>query len=140
MAERSFDPAGLTRAAEDTFTVRRVFGEAYERDGCFVVPVARVTGMTGSGAGSGGGDVSPGEHEGGAEPGSRTAWHAAHGTGDGGGGGFAAHVKPIGVFVVDGSGAHWQPTLDVNRVILGGQLAVAVVASAWALAWAVRRR
>jgi len=140
MTERSFDPTGLTRAAEDTFTVRRVFGEAYERDGRLVVPVARVTGLTGSGAGSGGGDVTPGAHEDGDGTAARTAWHAAHGTGDGGGGGFAAHVKPLGVFVVDDTGAHWQPTLDVNRVILGGQVAAAVVASAWALAWAVRRR
>lgn len=139
MTERSFDPAVLTRAAEDTLTVRRVFGEAYERDGRLVVPVARVTGAHGTGAGSGGGDVTPGERDAEA-PDTRSPWHAAHGTGDGGGGGFAAHVRPIGVFVVDDDGAHWQPTVDVNRVILGGQIAVAVVASAWALAWAVRRR
>jgi len=140
MTERSFDPAGLTRAAEDTFTVRRVFGEAYERDGHLVVPVARVSGMTGSGAGSGGGDVNPRGHEGQDGDAPRVSWHAAHGTGDGGAGAFAAHVKPIGVFVVDDDGAHWQPTVDVNRAILGGQLAFAVVASAWALAWAIRRR
>lgn len=133
MTERSFDPAGLTRAAEDTFTVRRVFGEAYERDGRLVVPVARVTGMTGSGAGGGGGDMTPRERDG------ETTGAPWHGRGDGGGGGFAAHVKPIGVFVVDDEGAHWQPTIDVNRVILGGQIAAALVASAWALAWAVRR-
>lgn len=132
MTERSFDPATLTRAAHDTLTVRRVFGEAYERDGVLVVPVARVTGMTGSGAGSGGGDLAPGEAGG--------DGRAAHGTGDGGGGGFGAHVRPVGVFVVDDAGAHWHPTVDVNRIVRGGQLAGALVACVWALAWAVRRR
>ncbi|SFK37441.1 spore germination protein GerW family protein [Cellulomonas sp. KH9] len=137
MTERRFDPGTLTRAAEDTFTVRRVFGEAYERDGRLVVPVARVTGLTGSGAGGGGGDMAPAD---GADDGTRGTGHVAHGTGDGGGGGFATHVTPLGVFVVDDHGARWQPTLDLNRVILGGQVVAAVVASAWAVAWAVRRR
>ena len=45
-----FDPASLTNAANDTFTVRRVFGEAYERDGTLVIPVARLWGGTGSGS------------------------------------------------------------------------------------------
>lgn len=138
MTERSFDPTGLTRAAHDTLSVRRVFGEAYERDGRLVVPVARVTGMTGAGAGSGGGDLAPGSPDDGTAP--QVTGRAAHGTGDGGGGGFAAHVRPLGVYVVDDAGAHWQPALDLNRVILGGQVLVAVVATAWALAWAVRRR
>ncbi len=137
MTERRFDPGALTRAAEDTFTVRRVFGEAYERDGRLVVPVARVTGLTGSGAGGGGGDMTPADA---ADDGTPVAGRVAHGNGDGGGGGFAAHVRPLGVVVVDDDGVHWQPTLDLDRVILGGQVVAAVVASVWALAWAVRRR
>ena len=135
MSERSFDPSTLIRTASDTFTVRRVFGEAYERDGRLVVPVARVTGLTGSGAGAGSG-TGPGE----VTPTDDGSPTAPHGTGDGGGGGFAAHVKPLGVVVVDDTGAHWHPTIDVNRAILGGQVALTVVATAWALAWAVRRR
>ena len=60
--------------------------------------------------------------------------------GHGGGGGYATHVKAVGVFVVDDTGTHWQPTLDVNRVILGGQLVAAAVLTVFALAWAVKRR
>lgn len=136
MSERSFDPSTLTRAASDAFTVRRVFGEAYERDGRLVVPVARVAGLTGSGAGAGSG-TGPGEV---ASPDDEPGTTAPHGTGDGGGGGFATHVTPLGVVVVDDAGTRWHPTVDVNRAILGGQVALTVVATAWALAWAVRRR
>lgn len=134
MTARSFDPSTLIRAASDAITVRRVFGEAYERDGRLVVPVARVTGLTGSGAGAGAG---PGEVT---SPDDEAPSTAPHDTGDGGGGGFATHVTPLGVVVVDDAGTRWHPTLDVNRAILGGQVALTVVATAWALAWAVRRR
>ena len=42
MAEHErFDPAVLTKAAEDTLAVRRVFGEAYQRDGVLVVRLRR---------------------------------------------------------------------------------------------------
>jgi hypothetical protein len=42
------------------------------------------------------------------------------------------------VYVVDDAGVHWHPALDLNRVILGGQIVGAV--SALALAWALGRR
>lgn len=134
-----FDPAALTGAANDNLSVRRVFGEAYEREGVLVIPVARVAGATGLGSGGGESDLpsapslrrrAPGDPE----P------HTGHGLGHGGGGGYAAHVKAVGVFVVDGSGVQWRPTLDLNRVILGGQVVLASALTAWAFAWAVRRR
>ena len=53
MATPRFDPSTLTNAANESFTVRRVFGDAYERAGALVIPVARVWGATGSGAGGG---------------------------------------------------------------------------------------
>ncbi len=59
--ERPVDLAALTRAVLDALTVRRVFGEAYERGGVLVVPVAKVLGGVGSGWGSGeGGDHTDG--------------------------------------------------------------------------------
>ncbi|MET0788613.1 MAG: spore germination protein GerW family protein [Cellulomonas sp.] len=132
MAIPHFDPADVTRAVNDTLTVRRVFGEAYERDGVLVIPVAKIWGGTGSGSGSG--EVgAPAETEGDKPP-------AGAQVGHGGGGGYGVHVKPVGVFVVDGSGARWQPALDLNRVILGGQLVAAFVLSTFALAWAIKRR
>jgi hypothetical protein len=62
---KGVDPGALTRAVQDVLTVRRVFGEAYERDGVLVVPVAKVLGATGSGYGSGeGGDGADGKDAG----------------------------------------------------------------------------
>lgn len=131
MAVPHFDPASLTNAANDTFTVRRVFGEAYERNGTLVIPVARLWGGTGSGSGGG---------EAGAPASDAETARAGVQEGHGGGGGYGVHVKAVGVFVVDETGAHWQPALDLNRVILGGQVVLAAVLSTFALAWAIKRR
>lgn len=123
------DHGALTRAVLDLLTVRRVFGEAYERDGVQVIPVAKVLGGTGSGYGRGeGGD--------GEDAGDRTGY----GSGEGGGGGFGVRIRPVGVYVIDDAGVHWRPALDLNRIVLGGQLVgmVAVVALSRAL-WRRRR-
>ena len=94
MATPRFDPSSLTNAANESFTVRRVFGEAYERAGTLVIPVARVWGATGSG--SGGGEMAVPHHgEDGAEEKARRARATAVA------GGYATHVKAVGVFVVD---------------------------------------
>ena len=118
------DPTFVTRAANDAFSVRKVFGEAYERDGTLVVPVAKVWGGTGTGYGYGVG--SPGDGAQAPGDGSPAATSDAGGEGAGGGGGYGMSVRPLGVYVVGPEGARWHPALDLNRVILGGQ-AVAVV-------------
>lgn len=183
----------LARAVGDASSVRRVFGEAYERDGVLVVPVAKVVGLHALARAAGGGrygfragrpggpdrpgapedaglptqdagtpeDAAPAE---GADAGARRGpwgrgpfghgWAGpggghgphphggpghAHGRGRGRGwadaGSAASRTKPLGVYVVDDEGVHWRPALDLNRVILGGQLvgAVSVLALAWAL-------
>lgn len=148
--QERFDPAVLTKAAEDTFTVRRVFGEAYQRDGVLVVPVARVLGGVGAGAGSGertgfprwaGRRARAAADETTAPTGSDAlSGHAdAHGQAGGGGGGYGARVKPLGVYVVDATGAHWQPVVDVNRIVIGMQVAMTVVLSIGLVARALRR-
>ena len=86
----------------DGLTVKRVFGEPYERDGVTIIPAARV----GGGAGAGGGEGTQ-----------------AEGTGSGSGAGFGMR----GAFVVRGGELRWEPAIDVTRIVLGGQL-VAVVA------------
>ncbi len=90
----------------DSATVTRVFGEPITRDGVTVIPVARV----GGGGGGGGG-----RQEGGEKP------------GEGSGGGFGASATAAGVFVVKDGEVRWQPAIDYNKIILGGQV-VAVVA------------
>src|SRR5204863_4440398 len=88
--------------AGDTLTVRRVFGEAVEKDGITVIPVAAIRG---TGGGGGGGD--------------------AEGAG-GSGGGFAMTGRPVGAFVLKDGEVSWRPAYDVTRVALIGEL-VAVV-------------
>ena len=132
-----FDPSAMTRAASDSMSVRRVFGEAYAHNGTWVVPVAKLVGGTGNGFGIGtaSGSGVPGR----VPKTDETATRGLHGEseGTGGGGGFGALVRPLGVYVIDDGGVHWRPAIDVNRAILGGQ-AVAIVISL-SLAWVLRR-
>jgi uncharacterized spore protein YtfJ len=84
--------------ARDAITVKRVYGEAYERNGVMVIPAAAVSG----GGGGGTGDQEDG----------RT----------GSGGGFGLRARPVGAFVVRENQVSWEPAVDLSRVILGGQL------------------
>ena len=88
-------------SARDALTVKRVFGDPYEKDGVTVIPVAKI----GGGAGGGGGD-------------------SQEGSGSGGGVGLSA--RPAGAYVVRDGDVTWQPAIDVNRIVMGGQI-VAVV-------------
>ncbi|HSL26772.1 MAG TPA: spore germination protein GerW family protein [Acidimicrobiia bacterium] len=89
--------------ARDAMTIKRVFGEPYEKDGMTVIPVARVQG----GAGAGGGE-------------------APEGQGRGSGSGFAMNARPVGAYVIQDGAMTWKPAIDLTRIVLGGQL-VAVV-------------
>jgi uncharacterized spore protein YtfJ len=93
--------------ATDAMTVSRVFGEPFEKDGLTLVPVAAVLGGGGGGSGEG-----------------------PQGQGAGSGGGFGLRARPLGVFVIGDGEVAWRPTVDVNRMILGGQIfaAIAVLA------------
>jgi len=42
-------------------------------------------------------------------------------------GGFGLNARPVGAFVIKGDEVTWQPAIDINRAIIGGQI-VAVVA------------
>ena len=97
------DAKEILEQARDALTVRRVFGDPIEKEGVLIVPVARVMGGAGSGSGE--------EGEGG---------------GRGGGGGWGGVAAPAGVYVIDGQDVRWQPAVDLNRIILGGQVAFVV--------------
>ena len=151
LGKRGRGPGFITQAAHDTLNVSRAFGPAYEHDGVRVIPVARVMGGTGSGYGGGSLAAGPGrsasrdgadQHTDGADGADDAAGHhrrgvdaSGNGDGYGGGGGFGAQVKPLGFVVITDSGARWQPTIDVNRAILGGQavLALAVLTTGYVL-------
>ena len=90
--------------ARDTLTVKRVFGDPYERNGVTVIPAARVQG----GAGGGGGE-------------------GPEGQGKGSGSGFGLNARPVGAFLIRGDEVTWRPAVDLNKIVLGAQV-VAVVA------------
>src|ERR671919_1708563 len=90
--------------ARDAMSVKRVFGEPYEKNGVTVIPAARVQG----GAGGGGGE-------------------GPEGQGKGSGSGFGLSARPVGAFVIRGEEITWRPAVDVNRMVLGTQV-VAIVA------------
>jgi uncharacterized spore protein YtfJ len=97
------DPNELMQQARDALTVKRVFGEAYERGGVTVIPAASIRGGAGGGRGEG-------------------ATPDGSGSGSGSGGGFGLTARPAGVYVIEGNNVRWQPAVDVNRIILGGQI------------------
>ncbi|MFJ3407207.1 hypothetical protein [Promicromonospora sp. NPDC090134] len=137
----------ISEALTGAFGVRQVYGEPIERDGTLVIPAARVA--TGGGSGGGGGSEPGGHHAtgGDAEGGAGAAPDAdaeadgetgALGEGGGGGFGFGRRAEPAGAIVVDDQGVRWVPAVDVNRIVLGGQIAFVVAAAV--VAWAVTRR
>lgn len=92
--------------ARDAITVKRVFGEPYERDGVTVIPAANVMGGAGGGSGEGTQDGRP-----------------ARGSGTG----FGLAARPAGAYVIRNGEVTWQPAVDVNRIVIGCQV-IALVA------------
>ena len=90
----------LLQGARDAITVRRVYGEAVERDGVTFVPAAMVLG-----GGGGGGD----------EAGN-------------GGGGFWLVGRPIGGWAIRDGDVSWQPAFDVTLLAAIGGLTLVGVA------------
>ena len=97
------DVQDVIAQAKDTLTVKRVFGEPYEKDGVTVIPAARVQGGAGGGSGE--------------DPDSQ---------GRGSGSGFGVTARPVGAFTIRDGDLSWRPAVDVNRIVLGGQLVVVV--------------
>ena len=50
----------------------------------------------------------------------------ALGNGVGRGAGWGADARPVGVYVIVNGDVRWRPAVDVNRVVLGGQIAFVV--------------
>jgi uncharacterized spore protein YtfJ len=99
------DVQAMIDRAREAISGRMVFSEPVERDGVTVIPAARVHGT----AGGGGGEGPEGQG------------------GRGSGGGFGLSARPVGAFVIRGGEVIWRPAVDVNRIVLGGQI-VALVA------------
>jgi len=83
----------VMNTVKDAITVKRVFGEPYEKDGLTVIPAAAVRG------GFGGGSGNDGKGQ------------------DGEGGGFAVTGRPVGAYVIRGDAVTWQPAIDPSRFL-----------------------
>jgi uncharacterized spore protein YtfJ len=83
---------------QERFTARLVYGDMVEQDGLIVIPAIQVVG---GGGGGGGTDTELGEGE---------------------GAGFGLRAKPAGAWVFKNGSVRWKPAIDVNAIILGGQL------------------
>lgn len=97
----------------DAARAETVFGEPVTQSGVTVIPVARVKGRGGGGGGAG-----PAQDR-----------RAKRGRG----GGFGLSAKPVGAFVIKSGGkVTWRPSVDINRIVMGGQIlaGIAVLASA----------
>jgi uncharacterized spore protein YtfJ len=96
----------IMQSWQDTYTVRRVFGEPIEKDGVTVIPVAMVAGGGGGGSGS---DTENSDAE-------------------ANGGAFGGMARPSGVFVVRAEGAHWVPALDITMLGIAGIMLSGLIA------------
>jgi uncharacterized spore protein YtfJ len=102
----------IVEGASDAIGVRRVFGEPYEKNGVTVIPTARI--MGGAGLGQGPATSAGADSEKSAKP-------------TGGGAGFGVVARPAGVFVIKGEQVRWLPAVDVNRIVVGSQIALIVL-------------
>ena len=86
--------------ARDAISVKRVYGEPYEKDGLTVIPAA----IVGGGAGGGTGHDDKGQ--------------------EGEGGGFGVSGRPAGAYVIQDGQVSWRPAVDPNRIVVMAGLAV----------------
>ena len=77
----------------DAITVRRVFGEPYEKDGLTVIPAAAVAG------GGGGGSGHDQENQ------------------EGEGAGYGIAGRPAGAYVIKDGKVTWMPAVDPTRIV-----------------------
>jgi uncharacterized spore protein YtfJ len=114
------DVLNAIEQARDSVTVRRVYGKPIERGDVTVIPAAAVQGGAGGGSGT-------------------TPDGAGSGPGSGSGAGWGMRARPVGAYVLRDGELRWESALDLNRVILGGQV-VAVVALLTLRTWLKSRR
>lgn len=85
--------------ARDAMTVKRVFGDPYEKDGVTLIPAAWV-----AGGGGGGGDTNGNE-----------------------GSGFGLVAFPVGAYAIKDGSVSWQPAININLLALAGLLTLRTI-------------
>jgi len=95
--DRAAEKREVTSAARHVMSVKRVYGEPYEKNGLTIIPAAIVGGV----AGGAGGDQTVDQS------GERA---------------FGLMARPSGAWILQGDQVTWKPAIDVNRIVLGGQI------------------
>jgi uncharacterized spore protein YtfJ len=125
--EQTMNVDEVLNHARDAMTVKRVFGDPYEKDGVTIIPVANVMGGAGAGGGTGVG----------AQPTSAGEETVGEGAKDSGYGmGYGLRATPAGVYVIKGGEVDWKPALDMNRLTM--QRAVVAIVALFALRSIIR--
>ena len=97
----------LLAKAKDGLETKMVYGEPYQVDGITVIVASSV------GTGGGGGDSRDEKGR------------------SGEGAGFGLSAKPVGAYVIKDGKLHWEPAIDVNRLLATlGAVAVAALFAA----------
>ena len=94
----------ILQGTRDTLTVRRVYGDPYEKNGVTFVPAAAIRGGGGAGEGDGG-----------------------EGAPTGTGGGYGMTARPVGAYQISDGEVTWIPAADTTRVIILGEIVALVV-------------
>jgi uncharacterized spore protein YtfJ len=110
--ETTMDVHEVMNHARDAMTVKRVFGDPYEKDGVTVIPVASIMGGAGAGGGTGVGARPEGASEEAGEAGATGAADSGYGMG------YGLRATPAGVYVIKDGEVEWKPALDTSRVAM----------------------
>ncbi len=92
----------ILEGARDSITVRRVYGDPYEKDGITFIPAAAVRGGGGGGEGEDSNSSS------------------------GSGCGLGVQSRPVGAYQIKDGEVSWVPAADTTRVIIFGQVVTIV--------------
>lgn len=94
----------VIKTAKESLEARMVYAEPYDKDGVTVIAAASIS------TGGGGGDS-----------------REEHGR-SGEGGGFGLSAKPVGAYVIKDGDLHWEPAVDINRLMMTvGAIALAAL-------------
>lgn len=94
----------VLEGTKDVLTVRKIYGEPYEKDGVTFIPAAAVRGGGGAGEGE---DTKSG--------------------GSGSGGGFGMTGRPVGAYQIRNGEVIWIPAADTTKVIVLGEIVAIVI-------------
>ncbi len=145
LAERLAEKIGSSARAT------AVFGEAVERDGVTVIPVAKARwGFGGGDGGPGGGRRRPGRVRRGGdgraaeaaaaqERGEGRSFEGRDPAGGGGGGGGGVQIVPVGFIEMTPDGARFRRIVDQNAVIALGAMALVAAGMVWRIAARLER-